>query len=298
MISDAASGTHDPISGALQRAGLTPAVRARLEHLLVGCGGFVRELLRYTRGASTTKADSDQRLSAADELVDTLVREELLRLIPGTSGYSEEGGSFGAEGGACRLHWLLDPVDGTRPALLGGAFAVSLGALLLEGDAPRAALGWVYVPTLGSLYHGRVTPDESGCWINDAPVRLETGPVDERGLTDRYLATESNWHALAPAPVPLKLSAAGSTAVNLTRLAQPGSDVAAVALTHYRPYDAAGALPVALGAGAAIYPLDRQCRPGPEALDPLQFLHAGTRVPAEEGPHVMVCSPGVAAALR
>ena len=281
----------------LNDAGLTPAVLSRVQHLLIGCGGFVRELIRQTGGASSTKEDPEQRLSAADELVDTLVREELLRLLPRSCGYSEEGGHFGGSPEGLHVHWLLDPVDGTRPALLGGAFAVSLGALVLDGETPLAALGWVYVPTLGALYHGRIGAGEALCQINGQPAAVGAGVTPEN-LRQRYLATESNWHAVSPTPLPLKLSAAGSTAVNLTRLVHPESDVAAVALTHYHAYDAAGALPAAAAGGARLYILDADARIMKDELDPLQFLHAGSQAPTDYGRFVMACSPRVAEMLR
>src|SRR5438128_2239298 len=107
----------------LLHAGLGPEVLHQIDHLVVGCGGFVKELISYTAGASELKDDGGQRLSAADRLVDQLLRERLLALVPGSSGYSEEGGAFG-ERGEGRVRWLIDPVDGTRPATLGGAFAV------------------------------------------------------------------------------------------------------------------------------------------------------------------------------
>lgn len=280
----------------LSEAGLTAAVLSRIQHLLIGCGGFVRELIRHTGGASTSKDDPEQRLSAADELVDTLVREELLRLLPHSRGYSEEGGHFGDAQKGLHVHWLLDPVDGTRPALLGGAFAVSLGALVLDGETPLAALGWVYVPSLGALYHGRIGAGEALCQINGQPAAVDASVTPEN-LRHRYLATESNWHAVSPRPLPLKLSAAGSTAVHLTRLIHPESDVAAVGLTHYHSYDAAGALPAAVAGGAGIYPLDAHARPATDELDPLGFLYAGSQAPKDLGPHVMVCAPEVAEML-
>src|SRR5437870_856040 len=105
-------------------AGLNPETLQQIDHLVVGCGGFVKELLLHTSGESTTKGESDERLSAADRLVDRLLREHLMHLVPGSSGYSEEGGEFGRRGEPSRLRvsWLLDPLDGTRPATLGGAF--------------------------------------------------------------------------------------------------------------------------------------------------------------------------------
>ena len=82
--------------------------------------------------------------------MDRLLREQLAAVAPASGGYSEEGGWFGRRDAP--LRWLVDPVDGTRAATLGGGFAVSVGALIEETGRPAAAAGWVYVPTLFALF--------------------------------------------------------------------------------------------------------------------------------------------------
>lgn len=275
----------------LSQAGFTPPVMRAVDHLIVGCGGFVKELISFTAGASSLKGESGQRLSAADELVDQLLRERLLQLLPGSGGYSEEGGDFGAAGAAVR--WLLDPLDGTRPALLGGAFAVCAGALVYHQGVPAAALGWVYVPTLSALYRGVISPAGSECRLNGRPVAAP--PVPEGELARRYLVVGSDWHR-APMDAPLKLSAPGATAVHLTQLVHAQSDVAAVVLSRYRGYDAAAGLVVACAGGCEVRPADPQGGwSGP--VPPLEFLAGLDRSPGEWGPRALVGHPAVLAAL-
>jgi fructose-1,6-bisphosphatase/inositol monophosphatase family enzyme len=288
----------DPAPPVLARAGLNEETRRGIEHLVVGCGGVVRELIAYTAGASTRKDDSGQRLSAADCLVDRLLREQLLLLVPGSSGYSEEAGAFGLEGTGLRVRWQLDPLDGTRPALLGGAFAVSVGALVLDGPEPVAAVGWVYVPTLSSLYYGVFTPDYRECRLNGRETQAECEPAAGE-LAQRYIAVGSDWGRVGLASCPLKLSAPGATAVHLAYLVHPGSDVAAVSLSRYRPYDAAAGLVVAAAGGCEVYPVDTpagRSQEEPAAL--LDFLLAGDRSPDRYGPPALVSPPAVAACLR
>jgi fructose-1,6-bisphosphatase/inositol monophosphatase family enzyme len=286
---------REALPEAVVRAGLGPAQLARLDHLVVGCGGFVKELITYTAGASHVKDRSGERLSAADVMVDELLRAPLLELVPGSGGYSEEGGWFGEPWGSA-VRWLVDPVDGTRPATLGGAFGVSVAALVMEGGAPVAALGWVYVPTLSALYWGGVAGERRACLLNGEPVQVEA--VAPAELPNRYLAVSSNWQSGWLSGGSLKLSAPGATSVHLTRLAQPGSDVAAAALTRYRAHDAAAGLAVALGGGAAIYRLDEgKTRPG-ERLEPMAFLQDAYARPEAEGRRILVCHPGVAESLR
>ena len=263
---------------------------------MVGCGGFVRELITYTSGATSVKDSSGQRLSAADLLVDRLLREQLLALVPGSCGYSEESGAFGRMGPGPQVHWLVDPVDGTRPAVLGGAFAVSVGALVVEEEHPTAALGWVYVPTLSTLYRGVLSEERTECLLNGRPVQAESGLTAE-ALANRYIAVSSDWRPDRLPRCPMKLSAPGATAVHLAQLVHPGSDVAAAALTRYRPHDAAAGLVVAVAGGGAIYRLDSQpSAPGPEP--PLSFLLGIHENPEGYAPAALVCTPEVNKALK
>lgn len=284
-----------PLPAVFAAAGLSPTVIRELDYLVVGIGGLVRELIHFTSGASSLKDGAGQRLTVADTLADRLLRESLLQLCPGSSGYSEEGGEFGQDGAGLRLRWQVDPVDGTRPATLGGAYAVSVGALLMEGETPVAAAGWVYLPTLSALYRAFLAPGYGECCLNDRSVSVEAATGTE--WRNRYLAVGSDWHRLGSGPHPFKLSAPGATAVHLTQLVHPGSDVAATVLSRYKPYDAAGGLVVASAGGCELYRLESGT-PQTQPLDPLEFLRAGDACPREFGPPVLVCPPATAAALR
>lgn len=279
----------------LTAAGLDAETMRQVDRLLIGCGGFARELIIYTGGASEIKGSGGDRLSAADCLVDHLLRFQLQHLVPGSSGFGEEGGHWGAAPEGARVWWLVDPVDGTRPATLGSAFAVSVGALVLEGGRPAAAVGWVYLPTLGALYRGVLHPGGGAAVVNDLPARVEGAAPGQ--FKNRHLAVNSDWHRIAASPA-MKITALGATAVHLVQLVHPGSDVVAAAETRYYPHDAAGGLPVAVGGGCRVYAIDRAGRPAAEALDPLEFLHRLYLRPGDMGPHVLVAPPGVADFLR
>jgi hypothetical protein len=186
-------------------------------------------------------------------------------------------------------------VDGTRPATLGGAFAVSIGALVLQDELPVAAAGWVYLPTLSALYTAFLAPGSSDCRLNDHVAAAP--PISTADLPNRYLAVGSDWHRLGTGGHPFKLSAPGATAVHLTQLVHPESDVAATLLSRYRPYDAAGGLVVAVAGGCELYLLESG-RPEVSPLDPLAFLHRGDLHPTQHGPAVLVCRPAIADALR
>jgi fructose-1,6-bisphosphatase/inositol monophosphatase family enzyme len=279
----------------LSQVGLTPGVLERIDHLLIGCGGFVKELIAYTAGASVAKAGTGERVSAADALVEALLVARLQQLVPGCSGYGEESGRFGAEGPGLRVRWLLDPVDGTRPGTLGGAFAVCAGGVVSDGNTVSAAVGWVYIPTLAALFRGIVSAGFRECLLNGRPVAAPAIPVAELGK--RYVTVGSDWRSDWLPGSPLKVSAVGATAVHLAQLVQPGSDVAAAALSRYRGYDAAAGLAVAAAGGCAVYALDTFAGVEPAPLGLFTFLAELDARPAERGPRLVVCTPAIAAVL-
>lgn len=284
-----------PLPPAFTQAGLTPEALAAIDQLAVGSGGFVRELLTFTSGESRLKADSGQRLSAADAAVDQLLRERLLALFPTSSGFSEEGGEFGRAGGGLRLRWSVDPLDGTRPALLGGAYAISLGVLVLAGDRPVAAAGWVYVPNLRALYRGMVGEGFAECLLNGRPVQAPE--IEPERYGHHYLAVGSDW-SRAPVTGPFKLSAPGATAVHLTQLVHPDSDLAAAVLSRYKSYDAIGGLVIATAGGCEVHLVQEDGRPHADRAELLYFLQSLDRTPGEFGPRAAVGRPEILQVLR
>jgi fructose-1,6-bisphosphatase/inositol monophosphatase family enzyme len=272
---------------------VTPDAVSELETLLVGCGGLIRELLLYSGGASSSK-DDGQRLSVADRLVDRLLRERLVELFPGCSGYSEEGGEFGDPAGPTRLRWHVDPLDGTRSATQGGLYCVSAGALIFHEERPAVGLGWIYLPTLGVLYRGCLAPEAAASEANGLPARIDPELTADK-LPGRYLAVGSDWHGDGFRRL-CKITAPGATAAHLTQLARPGSDVVGVVLTRYRPYDAFGGLVIAAAAGAEVY----RCA-GESDLEPvetLEVLAEMDRNPSSPGPKLFAAHPVLARELR
>ncbi len=278
--------SSDPLCASL---GVISAAVLELETLLVGCGGLIRELLRYSGGASTSK-DDGQRLSVADRLADRLLRERLVELFPHCSGYSEEEGEFGSVAGSTRLRWHIDPLDGTRSATQGGLSCVSAGALVYEQERPVLGLGWIYVQALGVLYRGFFSPTESAAEANREAVAIEPD-LSVADLPKRYLAVGSDWRGDA-FPNLCKITAPGATAAHLTQLARPGSDVVGAVLTRYYPYDAFGGLVIAAAAGAEVYRCGENGALHP--LQPLEILAEMDARPAAPGPTLLVAHPVLA----
>jgi fructose-1,6-bisphosphatase/inositol monophosphatase family enzyme len=193
------------------------------------------------------------------------------------------------------VRWLVDPVDGTRPALLGGAYGVCAGALLVERDEVVAAVGWVFVPTLPALYRGILAPGRSECTLNGRPIGCAVANGAE--LSRCYMAVGSDAHRSPFSHTQMKLSAPGATSVHLTRLVHPDSDVAATILSRYHGYDAAAALIVAAAGGCEVHV---QAADGgwEDAMDPLRFLALLNADPAGWAPKALVGPPHVLRELR
>lgn len=276
----------------LSEAGLTPEVLTKIDELVVGCGGFIREILTFTGGQSTLKDASGQRLSAADAWIDQLLRDNLTRLVPDSSGYSEETGEFGRRHDGLHVRWMLDPLDGTRPALLGGAYAVSVAAVVLREGRVLAGVGWVYVPTLAALYRGILAPDFAECLRSGQPIAVECG-LQAGDLASRYVVVNSDWHSTQLPESPLKLYAPGATAVHLTQLVQPQSDVGAVFLSRYHPYDAAAGLILAVAGGAGVRRAHGAGQPGAVDVDTLALLGTWCGREGEYADRFVVAPPEV-----
>ena len=109
-----------------------------------------------TNPAVRAKQDASP-VTAADEVAERIIIEELARLTPGVPIVSEEAAAgghlpdIGDPAQAGRRFWLVDPLDGTREFLSGnGEFTVNIA--LIEGERP--VLGIVHVPTRDVTYVG------------------------------------------------------------------------------------------------------------------------------------------------
>ncbi|WP_299866689.1 inositol monophosphatase [uncultured Roseobacter sp.] len=109
-------------------------------------------------------------LCAADEEVETLIRQQLRSAHPEIAFWGEESGRSGPEGAA--LSWVVDPIDGTTNFLSGLPFTISIA--LARGDTPLA--GVIYTPTMDEMFAAALG---AGATLNAAPitVRHEVDPA-------------------------------------------------------------------------------------------------------------------------
>ena len=90
-------------------------------------------------------------VTAADEAAEEVLREGLMRILPGIPVIAEEGVSAGDLPEPGDEFFLVDPLDGTREFLAGcGEYAVNVA--LVSNGIPK--VGVIYAPALGILYAG------------------------------------------------------------------------------------------------------------------------------------------------
>jgi 3'(2'), 5'-bisphosphate nucleotidase len=100
-----------------------------------------------------TKTDGSP-VTIADARAEKIILDGLKAIAPDIPAISEEASSAGIQPKCGATFFLVDPIDGTRDFLEGGAgeFTVNIG--LVVAGAP--VLGVVYAPALGQLYAGCV----------------------------------------------------------------------------------------------------------------------------------------------
>lgn len=102
--------------------------------------------------AVETKSDRSP-VTEADRAAEEIIVSGLRRAVPGIPVIAEEEVAAGIVTERPAVHWLVDPLDGTREFAAGtDDFTVNIG-LVRDG---RAVLGAVAVPALGELFCGIV----------------------------------------------------------------------------------------------------------------------------------------------
>lgn len=115
-----------------------------------------------------TKRSLSDMVSEADRETETLIRAALSEAYPEDAQLGEE---HGLSDGVSGLTWVIDPIDGTAPYLMGmPGWCVSIG--LMDADGPL--LGAIYAPVLDEMYLGG---RGLGATLNGRAVRV-TGRFD------------------------------------------------------------------------------------------------------------------------
>lgn len=114
-------------------------------------------------------------VSEADRETEAVIKAALLARFPEDAFVGEETGAERVD--ASRGTWVVDPIDGTQPFLLGlPTWCVSI-AFVADGDIQ---LGVVYNPVTDDLYAAR---RGAGATLNGRPMRVATAQRIDQGLT-------------------------------------------------------------------------------------------------------------------
>lgn len=204
-----------------------------------------------------------------DRTLERHTRRVLTAEFPGIPVIGEE---YGGDAGAAEFHWVVDPVDGTANYVAGLPWCAYSLALV---DAEGPVVGVVADPYRGQIYaaaRGR------GARANGLRVAL----TDRTGVAGAVVCTElaptGAWPGMGAfieqaASAHAGVRVLGSAALTVAQVAL--GHAAAAVLHSYHAWDVAGALALALEAGAVV--LDRR---GADATLP------------EDG--LLVAAPGVA----
>jgi len=104
---------------------------------------------------------------AIDERAESLMEEFLAERAPGVAFYSEDRGMVQPSGRDPSLVLIVDPIDGTRPALAGfEAACVSVAAAPLDGEP---TLGDVVAGCIVEIKSGAMFVAERGCGLQPSP---------------------------------------------------------------------------------------------------------------------------------
>ncbi|RZQ64273.1 inositol monophosphatase family protein [Amycolatopsis suaedae] len=224
------------------------------------------------RGARPDTKDSPfDWVTDTDRTLERHTRRVLTAEFPGIPVVGEE---FGADVGAemAEYRWVVDPVDGTANYVAGMPWCAYSLALV---DASGPVVGVVADPYRAQIYaaaRGR------GARANGAPLRLSDRAVTAGSIVCTELSRRGPWPGMGEfieraATAHAGVRVLGSAALSIAQVAL-GHAVAAV-LHRYHEWDVAGAVAMAIEAGAVV--LDRR---GEDAALPVDGL--------------LVAAPGVA----
>lgn len=198
------------------------------------------------------KVDLHDVVTQHDKEAEVAIRAFILMEAPDSVVVGEEHGASGTG----RVHWYVDPIDGTSNFARGIAFwCVSVGAAI-DGEIVAGA---VYDPVADLLF----SADMSGAWLNGKPLR-------SRAIADERQATLITGYPVAR---DLRLDGRDQALANFGRLVEtfstlrrPGSG--ALSLCHVaagwvdasagfgsNPWDVAAAVLILRQAGGSYHPL-------------------------------------------
>jgi myo-inositol-1(or 4)-monophosphatase len=170
----------------------------------------------YQDSFSVRNKSPDNPVTDADIAADTLLRQQLLALLPQAGWLSEETADS-PERLERKLTWVVDPIDGTKEFVMGiPEFSISVA--LIEDGSPQLAV--VFNPPTSELYHAC---RGEGAHLNGLPVSVsETARL--AGARVDASRSERKRGEFAPFENLVELRTMGSIAYKLARVAAGQAD--------------------------------------------------------------------------
>ncbi len=126
-------------------------------------GALALEYFRRVESLVVEHKGSQDLVSEADRETERHIRQELQSSFPGDAFMGEEHGY--TEGSPGHGTWVVDPIDGTQPFLLGlPTWCISIA--YVAGD--RAQIGVIYNPATDELYCAQTG---AGAFVNGVPIQ-------------------------------------------------------------------------------------------------------------------------------
>ena len=194
------------------------------------------------------KKSAQDLVSEADKEVELLIRRGVRQAFPSDALLGEE---HGLEGDTDGFVWVIDPIDGTSPFLIGmPMWAVSIA--VAHGGEP--IVGAVYLPALDEMY---VAGEGLGATLNGRPLSIQRGHtlasrmscVDSSIGSDPEKAAEAIRNILDAGGSYVRLA---SAAVELVYVAS--NRLVAAYLAVARSWDCFGGLCIVKEAGGRVMP--------------------------------------------
>ncbi|WP_344140666.1 inositol monophosphatase family protein [Luedemannella flava] len=120
-----------------------------------------------TRPDVAFKRDRHDPVTVHDRAAEERIRDFIMAAVPDSTVVGEEDGTRGTG----RVHWYVDPIDGTANFARGLPFWCTSVAAVVDG---AVVAGAICDPVRGDVF----TASTAGAWCNDVPMR-STGATEE-----------------------------------------------------------------------------------------------------------------------
>lgn len=211
-------------------------------------------LMRFrTRLETASKPKDGYRfdpVTEADREAERVMRELIMEKFPDHSILGEEFGAFGDS----TAQWVLDPIDGTRPYLLGIPVWATLIGFCFDG---RARAGLMSQPVTKE----RFWADETASWMESSAGRVRLKTSSQEQLSAAILHTNS------PEGVRRNLDVNFEGLNDLVKMTRYGGECYAFAMLaaghidlclefNLQPYDIVPLIPIIEAAGGVVTTLN------------------------------------------